>query len=141
VVEVGVNNPNATTIIIADADYYGLAQLHQLRGRVGRGTKQSYCFLLIDSTQKPSRRLCEIEKSTDGFHLAEIDLRLRGPGQIYGALQHGALDLNIASITDTRAVAAASAAATTFLQSGENMLNYPELGAAVSKYQRLTILN
>jgi ATP-dependent DNA helicase RecG len=141
VVEVGVNNPNATTIIIADADHYGLAQLHQLRGRVGRGSAQSHCFLLTDSTQRPSRRLCEIEKSTDGFYLAEIDLKLRGPGQIYGAIQHGALDFNIASATDTKTFAAASAAVATFLHSGENMLNYPELAIAVNKYRRLTTLN
>jgi ATP-dependent DNA helicase RecG len=141
VVEVGVNVPNATVMIIADADKYGLSQLHQLRGRVGRGEQQSYCYLINSDSTKPSRRLVEIERSMDGFHLAEVDLRMRGPGEIYGALQHGALDLRIASITDTKLVAEVSRAVKEFLQSGKDLIQYPELAAAVRKYQRLTTLN
>ena len=140
VVEVGVNVPNATSMIIADADQYGLSQLHQLRGRVGRGDAASYCYL-VNSKDAPSRRLREIENSQDGFYLAEVDLKLRGPGEIYGSLQHGALDLRIASVTDTKLVHRADQLVRQFLQQGYNVLEYKELGAIVRKYQRLTTLN
>ena len=102
VVEVGVDVPNATLMVIENAESYGLAQLHQLRGRVGRGESESFCYLITSGDTAPSRRLREIEKSNDGFHLAEVDLKLRGPGEIYGALQHGALDLRIATLSDTK---------------------------------------
>lgn len=141
VVEVGVDVPNASLMVIENAEGYGLAQLHQLRGRVGRGSVKSYCYLLTSGDARPSRRLYELEKSTDGFHLAEVDLRLRGPGEIYGALQHGALDLKIASLSDTKLIARARADADKFLQLGENMLKYEELMAGISKYQQITTLN
>lgn len=140
VVEVGVNVPNATVMAIADADQYGLSQLHQLRGRVGRGSAASYCYL-INSKDAPSRRLREIEGSQDGFYLAEVDLKLRGPGEIYGSLQHGALDLRIATITDMKLVHAADIKVKEFLQKGYNVLEYKELSSAIQKYQRLTTLN
>ena len=140
VVEVGVNVPNATVMAIADADRYGLSQLHQLRGRVGRGSAASYCYL-INSKDAPSRRLREIEGSQDGFYLAEVDLKLRGPGEIYGSLQHGALDLRIATITDTKLVHAADIKVKEFLRKGYNVLEYKELSSAIQKYQRLTTLN
>ena len=140
VVEVGVNVPNATVMAIADADQYGLSQLHQLRGRVGRGSAASYCYL-INSKDAPSRRLREIEGSQDGFYLAEVDLKLRGPGEIYGSLQHGALDLRIATITDTKLVHAADIKVKEFLRKGYNVLEYKELSSAIQKYQRLTTLN
>ena len=141
VVEVGVDVPNATMIVIENAEGYGLAQLHQLRGRVGRGDKKSDCFLLTSGDAAPSRRLKELEKSSDGFHLAEIDLKLRGPGEIYGALQHGALDLRIASLSDTKLIAKAQKDTEDFLRSGEDMLKYKELIAGISKYQQITTLN
>ena len=141
VVEVGVDVPNASLIIIENAESYGLAQLHQLRGRVGRGQVKSYCYLLTSGDNRPSRRLCELEKSTDGFHLAEVDLKLRGPGEIYGALQHGALDLRIASLSDTKLIHRAQVDVQEFLQDSENMLKYKELMAGISKYQQLTTLN
>ena len=141
VVEVGVDVPNATMIVIENAENYGLAQLHQLRGRVGRGQLESQCFLLTSGENRPSKRLRELEKSTDGFHLAEVDLKLRGPGEIYGALQHGALDLRIASLTDTKLVRRASSDVDKFLQNSENMLKYKELMAGISKYQQITTLN
>ena len=141
VVEVGVDVPNATQIIIQDAENYGLAQLHQLRGRVGRGNKQSDCYLLITGENPPTRRLKELEKSTDGFHLAEVDLSLRGPGEIYGNLQHGALDLRIASLADTKLIAAARKQALAFAKTPENMVKYPELAQSIRKYQQLTTLN
>lgn len=140
VVEVGVNVPNATVMAIADADQYGLSQLHQLRGRVGRGSAASYCYL-INSKDAPSRRLREIENSQDGFYLAEVDLNLRGPGEIYGSLQHGALDLRIATITDTKLVHRADSLVKDFLHNGYNVLEYKELNASIRKYQRLTTLN
>src|SRR5690606_39228002 len=104
VVEVGVDVPNATAILIEDADMYGLSQLHQLRGRVGRSAHQSYCFLAMSDTKKPSQRLKEVEKSNDGFYLSEVDLKLRGPGEIYGRSQHGALNLQVATLADTKLI-------------------------------------
>lgn len=141
VVEVGVNVPNATLIVIQDAENYGLAQLHQLRGRVGRGKKQSFCYLLTKGEDAPSRRLKELEKSTDGFHLAEVDLKLRGPGEIYGNLQHGALDLKIASLSDTHLITLAQKHAKQLASHPENMLQYRELASSIKKYQQLTTLN
>ena len=141
VVEVGVDVPNASLMIIEDAENYGLAQLHQLRGRVGRGSVKSYCYLLTIGDAQPSRRLTELEKSTDGFYLAEVDLKLRGPGEIYGSLQHGALDLRIATLTDTKLIHRAGKDVDQFLQNDGNMLKYEELRAGISKYQQLTTLN
>lgn len=140
VVEVGVNVPNANMIIIQDAENYGLAQLHQLRGRVGRGDQPASCFLLTTS-EKPSRRLREMEKSTDGFHLAEVDLKIRGPGEIYGAMQHGELNLQVANLTDTAVITAASRHAEAFAKHPEDMIQYKELATRIRKYQQLTTLN
>ncbi len=141
VVEVGVNVPNATLMVIMNAENYGLAQLHQLRGRVGRGDKKSYCYLIVDGDKEPSRRLRELEKSTDGFYLAEKDLELRGPGEIYGSLQHGALNLRIATLADTKLITAASKQAEAFAKNTENMVKYGELAKNIKKYQQLTTLN
>ena len=141
VVEVGVDVPNATLMMIENAESYGLAQLHQLRGRVGRGSVASFCYLLTTGDVAPSRRLRELEKSTDGFHLAEVDLKLRGPGEIYGALQHGALDLRIASLSDTGLIARAQRDTERFLQNPENMVKYKELMQGITKYQQITTLN
>lgn len=141
VVEVGVDVPNASLIVIENAENFGLAQLHQLRGRVGRGKIASSCFLLTSGDNQPSRRLKELEKSTDGFHLAEVDLSLRGPGEIYGALQHGALDLRIATLSDTKLIAKARHDVTELLKNPENMLQYTELMQNIKKYQQLTTLN
>lgn len=144
VVEVGVNVPNATVMVIMDAEGYGLAQLHQLRGRVGRGSAESFCYL-ISTAEKPSRRLQAMEKSTDGFYLAEMDLKIRGPGEIYGNLQHGALDLRIASLSDTTLISQASrqakAVAKVFAKTPDAMLKYKELKQGIAHYQQLTTLN
>ena len=141
VVEVGVNVPNANMIIIQDAEHYGLAQLHQLRGRVGRGNQPASCYLLTSGETQPSRRLRELEKSTDGFHLAEVDLKLRGPGEIYGSLQHGALNLQFANLTDRALITAASRHASTFAKHSADLSKYPELAQRIKKYQQLTTLN
>ncbi|MBR2709689.1 ATP-dependent DNA helicase RecG [Candidatus Saccharibacteria bacterium] len=141
VVEVGINVPNATVIVIENAEMYGLAQLHQLRGRVGRGNAKSYCFLMTSGDASPSRRLRELERSTDGFHLAEVDLKLRGPGEIYGVLQHGALDLKIASFTDTHLIKRAREDVEKFLTRPADMVKYKELMSEIRDYQQITTLN
>ena len=142
VIEVGVDVPNANLMIIESAERFGLSQLHQLRGRVGRGSKAAHCYLLLsDSTRPPSKRLRAIASSTDGFRLAELDLEIRGPGAIYGALQHGALDLRVVQLTDTKLIAEARQAAKEFLESGETLLQYKELAARVKRLRAVTNLN
>ena len=141
VVEVGVDVPNATLMVIENAEAYGLAQLHQLRGRVGRGASRAFCYLLTSGDTRPSRRLLELARSNDGFHLAEVDLKLRGPGEIYGALQHGALDLRIASLSDTKLIARARRDVDRLLQKPEKMVQYRELMNGITKYQQITTLN
>lgn len=141
VVEVGVDVPNATVILIEDADRFGLAQLHQLRGRVGRSGHQSYCYLMMSDSKAPSNRLRELEKSNDGFYLAEVDLELRGPGEIYGRAQHGDLNLQVASLADTKLIAKVRRAVNYFVQGGYDLVQYKELARRVEIYQRMTKLN
>lgn len=99
VIEVGINNPNATVMMIENAERFGLAQLHQLRGRVGRGSLQSYCiFINVKKTEESMERLKVLEDSNDGFFIASEDLRLRGPGDFFGIRQSGDLNFRIADI-------------------------------------------
>lgn len=141
VIEVGIDIPNASVMLIEGADQFGLAQLHQLRGRIGRGEHRGYCFLIPTSSQKPSKRLRAMETTTNGFKLAEMDLEQRGPGAIYGSKQHGALDLKIANITDLSLIQSAKLAAEEFLKKKEKIANYPELENRVQKSLSLTYLN
>ena len=99
VVEVGVDIPEATVMVVEDADRFGIAQLHQLRGRVGRSDLRSWCYLLSrNSSPEATRRLEALETSTDGFELAEVDLELRGEGTILGSRQKGRSDLKLATL-------------------------------------------
>lgn len=101
VIEVGVDVPNATCMVIEQADHFGMAQLHQLRGRVGRGSDQSYCFLIYskDITESGIERMKALRQSTDGFYIAEQDLKTRGPGEITGTVQAGALEFRVADLS------------------------------------------
>lgn len=141
VIEVGIDIPNASVMLIEGADQFGLAQLHQLRGRVGRGEYQGYCYLIPSTSQKPSKRLRAMETTNNGFKLAEMDLEIRGPGAIYGSKQHGSLDLKIANITDTLLIKQAKQAAIDFINKQEELQHYPKLHARVKKSLSLTYLN
>lgn len=141
VVEVGVDVPNATVMLIESADTFGLSQLHQLRGRVGRGEHQSYCYLMMSDTKKPSQRLREVEKSNDGFYLAEKDMELRGPGEIYGRAQSGALDFEIARLSDVELISEVQKVADEWVDRIDELEEYPALVASIQKHQRVVTLN
>lgn len=141
VIEVGVDVPNATVMIIQNADRFGLAQLHQLRGRVGRSSHQGYCYGVLTDSKAVSRRLRAFEDTNDGFKLAELDLELRGPGAIYGTFQHGQLDLRIAKLTDTALIASARQMAQAFIDRGESLVQYSHLAQRVTGLQAVTNLN
>lgn len=141
VIEVGVDVPNASIMLVEAAEQFGLAQIHQLRGRVGRGGHKGYCYLMMSDSKAPTKRLRALESSNDGFKLAELDMELRGPGAIYGTLQHGELDLRIATLSDTKLLHDARRAAEAFLDSGEDLLHYPQLSTRIHALQKVTNLN
>ncbi|KKQ98756.1 MAG: ATP-dependent DNA helicase [Candidatus Woesebacteria bacterium GW2011_GWB1_39_12] len=125
VVEVGIDVANATIMIIEAAERFGLAQLHQLRGRIGRGEKKSYCLLFTESkSQNVQSRLNALKENKSGFELAELDLKLRGPGEMFGTKQHGFPELRIAHWSDTRLIQKARNAAKEAI---ENPQNFPKL--------------
>ncbi len=133
VVEVGVDIPNATIMLIEGAERFGLSQLHQFRGRVGRGGEQSYCFLF--PTERVTDRLRAMERESCGFRLAEIDLQLRGPGQLYGVRQSGIPDMRMGDIFDPRTVSAARKAAEDFLAT-EDIRDFPQLKYALDQMEQ-----
>lgn len=141
VIEVGVNVPNATIMVIEGADRFGLAQMHQLRGRVGRSSDQGHCYIVPSDSKAPSKRLRALAQSSNGFKLAELDLELRGPGAIYGTLQHGALDLRFANLSDHQLIAEARAATREFVDSKQQLVDYPELARRVRLAQAVVTLN
>lgn len=134
VVEVGIDIPNATIMVIEGADRFGLGQLHQLRGRVGRGSAQSYCLLFTQSTdEKTMERLKALETIHNGPELSEVDLRLRGPGEVFGTKQHGAPHLKIAKFTDMQTINETQTALNTLTQSDEGLAGFPLLRAIAEK--------
>jgi ATP-dependent DNA helicase RecG len=141
VIEVGVDVPNATVMVVESAERFGLAQIHQLRGRVGRGEHAGFCYLVPSDDMGVSKRLRVLTHVMDGFRLSEIDLELRGPGAIYGMRQSGALDLRIAELTDEKLIATAKKVAEEFVKRGEKLLNYPVLAAKVDYFRSVNKLN
>jgi ATP-dependent DNA helicase RecG len=135
VVEVGVDVPNATVMLVEGADRFGLAQLHQFRGRVGRGEFQSYCLLLAESPSfEGEQRLKVIETTDDGFLLAEEDLKMRGPGEFFGTRQSGLPDLKVARLGDVQVLEHARQAALDLIQQDET-LSHPEHSVLAQKVQ------
>ena len=139
VIEVGVNIPNATVIVIEGAERFGLAQLHQLRGRVIRSTYQSYCYLFADAkTDKTMDRLKALTKATNGFELAELDLSLRGAGLLSGDKQWGITDLGMEAMKNIKMVEAARNEAIHIIEKDINLKSYPLLSKTLtSKNLRL----
>ncbi len=134
VVEVGIDIPNATIMVVEGADRFGLGQLHQLRGRVGRGSVQSYCLLFTGSSdEKTTLRLKTLETIHNGPALAEVDLTLRGPGEVFGTRQHGAPHLKIASFTDMKTVNETQAALSAITRKDPNLISFPLLREIAKK--------
>lgn len=135
VVEVGVNVPNATVMVVEDADRFGLSQLHQLRGRVGRGTRPSYCFLMHDgNSPEAEARLSVLSQTTDGFAIAEADLQQRGPGDFFGSRQHGLPAFRLADpVTNQNILEVARQCAQVLLAQDPTLERWPQLRQAVRR--------
>jgi ATP-dependent DNA helicase RecG len=137
VVEVGVNVPNATVIIIEGAERFGLSQLHQLRGRVQRSSHAPYCFLAPDTKSALSlKRLRALEKSSDGFELAEADLQLRGAGDLFGSQQWGVSDLGMEALKNPRLIEAARIEAQTIVEEDPTLAQHPALALRAAATSR-----
>ena len=136
VVEVGIDIPNASAIMIEGADRFGLAQLHQFRGRVGRGEYQSYCLLLTDSgSKKTDARLKAMLKYDSGFKLSEIDLKLRGPGDFFGVRQWGLPDFAMSSLNDIKLIAKSKEAAEKIFEQSPSLSKYPNLKSRIESFE------
>ena len=135
VVEVGVDVPNATIMVIENAERFGLSTLHQLRGRVGRGNKKSYCVLVSDAKGETAReRLMTMKKYSDGFKIADTDLKLRGPGDFFGSRQHGLPELKIADmVEDMDTLQNAQECAKSILKNDFSLSNHPALKKQMNK--------
>ena len=126
VIEVGVNVPNASVMIVESAEKFGLSQLHQLRGRVGRGAEQSYCILMTSYklSEEARLRMETMVRTNDGFEIAEVDLRMRGPGDIMGTQQSGIVDLKLADLAkDNQLIHLARDAAQQLLKEDPDLTN------------------
>jgi ATP-dependent DNA helicase RecG len=136
VVEVGVNVPNATVMMIENANRFGLAALHQLRGRVGRGSAQSYCILMNSSSDnRESERLNIMLKSNDGFFIAREDLKLRGPGDMFGVRQSGEFSFKVADIyQDADELEMASQDVEELLKKDPSLDNHPKLRSTLNSF-------
>ena len=141
VIEVGVDVPRATVMIVENADFFGLSQLHQLRGRVGRGSRQSWCFLMHHARTEAAReRLQTLCRTCDGFQIAEADLRLRGPGDFFGQRQSGLPAFAIADLaTDINVLEAARQSALDTLARDPELGDHPLLAARVEEVIQKTL--
>lgn len=136
VVEVGIDIPNATVMLIEGAERFGLSQLHQFRGRVGRGSDQSYCFLFPSDGKSPeSARLQALEKTSSGFELAEIDLKLRGPGAFLGTRQSGLPDIAMEHLSNVKLIQIAREKAARVLEQDPTLTNHPLLRKALQTFE------
>ena len=141
VVEVGVDVANASVMAIFGPERFGLAQLHQLRGRVGRGDVESYCFLLLSDSLEPPSRLRQFATINDGFRLSELDLNLRGPGAVYGKLQHGKGFSELLTLDDPDLIKTVKDGVRLFIAKREKLLKYPLLAKRVESARQITYLN
>jgi len=134
VIEVGIDVPNATIMIVEGAESFGLAQLHQLRGRIGRGEHQSYFYAISESSNATTaKRLRALRDAKNGFELAEYDLQLRGPGELTGKNQWGLSDIGMEALKNIKMVEAARAEARALLEKNRTIENYPLLKTAVEQ--------
>lgn len=138
VVEVGVDIPNATIMMIEGAERFGLSQLHQFRGRVGRGEYQSYCFLFTsENVADSTRRLGAMEKTNDGFKISQYDLKLRGPGQFLGTMQSGLPDIAMESLSDVKSIQAARQEAQRIIEFNAELKKFPLLKNQLEKMEKV----
>ena len=138
VIEVGINVPNATVMAIENAERFGLSQLHQLRGRIGRGQYKSTCILITDAKNDTAqRRMKVMETTTDGFKIADEDLKLRGPGEFFGSRQHGLPEMKIADMLEDRSTLEETQRAAKEIMARDPELSSPESTALKNEIQRL----
>ena len=139
VIEVGVDIPNATIMMVENSERFGLAQLHQFRGRVGRDQYQSYCLLFSSTTDKNiNQRLKALTECDDGFELAEKDMLIRGPGEFFGVKQSGLPDLAMASLANVELIKKARLEARLILKEDPSMNNYSLLKERLEQFRKLT---
>lgn len=138
VIEVGVDVPNAVIMVIENAERFGLSQLHQLRGRIGRGQYKSTCILITDAKNDTAQqRMKVMETTTDGFKIADEDLKLRGPGEFFGSRQHGLPEMKIADMLEDRSTLEETQRAAKEIMARDPELSSPESAALKNEIQRL----